>query len=85
MANMLKKVKAKEKRERSRFMQAFIMALIFITLLYGFFAAGLWIYTSNSEAERRAIAERGITALARGDLMMARQYQAYRPLNGDQP
>ena len=42
MANMLKKVKAKEKRERSRFMQAFIMALIFITLLSGFFAAGLW-------------------------------------------
>lgn len=74
MANMLKKVKAKEKRERSRFMQAFIMALIFITLLSGFFAAGLWIYTSNSEAERRAIAEHGITALARGNLMMARKY-----------
>lgn len=74
MANMLKKVKAQEKRERNRFVQAFIIALIFISIFAGFFAAGLWIYTSRAESERRAITEQGITALSRGDLPKARFY-----------
>lgn len=74
MANMLRKVKEREKRERNRFVQAFIIALIVISLLSGGFAVGLWMYSSNVEAERRAIAEQGINALSHGDFARARQY-----------
>lgn len=74
MANVLKKIKAQEKREHNRFVQAFIIALIIISLLTGGFAVGLWLYTSKAEAERQAIAEQGISALSQGDLHRARHY-----------
>ncbi len=64
MANILKKIKAKERREQSRFQQRAVMALIGLLFFAAIFAGCLWIYTSTVEGERRALTENGINALS---------------------
>ena len=63
MANVLKKIKAKERREKSRFQQRAIMALIGLLFFAAIFVGCLWIYTSTVESERRGLTEQGINAL----------------------
>ena len=63
MANVLKKIKAQERREKSRFQQRAIMALIGLLFFAAIFVGCLWIYTSTVENERRSLTEQGINAL----------------------
>ncbi len=83
MANMLKKVKAREKRERSRLRQLFVMAMIIILFLTAIFFSILWVVTSKSQAERQGLAEQGITLLSQGNLVHARAYLSNAAQKGE--
>ncbi len=72
MANVLKKLKAKEKREENRFKQRAIMALIGLLFFAAIFVGCLWVYTSTVENERRVLSENGINALSYSNFEEAR-------------
>ena len=71
MANMLKKIKAMEHRERNRMRQRYAMVAIGVLFFAAIFYGLLYAYTMNAESERKAITAEGIKALAYSDFYRA--------------
>lgn len=71
MANMLKKIKAMEHREKNRMRQRYAMIAIGALFFAAMFFGVIYAYTMQAEASRRAVAVEGVKALAYGDFQRA--------------